>query len=85
VSTPFPDGNIAHFDDRWAMFSQDTLPVFFDLAAQPGGLETLLAVPIAERAEAYQFPNQLDDIAEWMLRDGWDVDVDADVSVGFGR
>lgn len=84
VSTPFPNGNIAHFDDRWEMFSEDTLPVFFDLAAQPGGLETLLAVPIAERAEAYQFPNQLDEIVSWMVRDGWEVDADVDLSVGFG-
>lgn len=34
MTTPFAGGDIAHFDDRWALIQQDTLPAFQKVLAE---------------------------------------------------
>lgn len=77
VETPFPDGNIAGFDDRWALIKDDTLPVWADLAEHhQDQVLDLLDIPVGERARQFQFQSRAGELASWYLHDGWDLDVD---------
>lgn len=75
VETPFPDGNIAHFDDRWALIEQDTLPRYQSLLTDdPDRARALIAGSAEDRIAGYRLTERIDDIVGQML--DWDVDVD---------
>ncbi len=78
VSTPLPNGNIANFEQRWALIEADTLPVYTNLAEnQQARVIQILNVPIADRAKAFHALDQLDDVIT-----NWDVDQSITVSLG---
>ncbi len=79
VATPFPNGNIANFDDRWALIEADTLPTYLDLAQhhQPT-VSNILAVPIGQRADGNHTIDNLGRVIE-------DWSIDPDVSVSWGK
>lgn len=72
ITTPLPDGNIAHFEDRWRLIEADTLPVWTDLAQHhQGEVLDILDTPVAERASSLTIdPGQL---ADW-ANTGWEAD-----------
>ena len=75
VETPFPDGNIANFDDRWALIEQDTLPRFQELLANdPQRAREIIGSDVEDRIADYRMTERVDDIIGQML--DWDVDVD---------
>jgi hypothetical protein len=75
VKTPFPAGNIAHFDDRWALIEEDTLPRYQDLLARdPDRARDIIGSDVAGRIADYRLSERVDDIVGQML--DWDVDVD---------
>lgn len=75
VETPFPDGNIAHFDDRWALIEQDTLPRYQSLLADdPDGTRAIIVSSAEDRIAGYRLTERIDDIVGQML--DWDIDVD---------
>lgn len=83
IETPLPDGNIANFEDRWALIEHDTLPTYVDLAQHhQDDVLTTLSTPVGERAEDYTLAARLDDLATWAAT-GWDVDVDLDPKAGW--
>ncbi len=47
---PLPAGNLSNFDDRWAWIENDMLPAYRELLADPGGAETMVWMPVDERA-----------------------------------
>jgi|GEM_PF-6396325 len=51
IETNWPDGNIAHFDDRWKLLEEDTMPAYQALLAEPGAAEAVISTPVAERIE----------------------------------
>ena len=73
VTTPLPDGNIAHFDDRWALIERDTLPTYLDLPRDE--VLSVLETPVGDRAGALTTQNRVDDIIEHVLTD-WHFDLD---------
>ena len=75
VKTPFPDGNIAHFDDRWALIEEDTLPRYQELLADdPGRVRTIIGSDVEGRIGDHRLTARIDEIIGQML--DWDVDVD---------
>ena len=55
---PLPAGNLANFDDRWDWIENDMLPAYRELLAQPGGAETMVRMPVDERAADFRkFPD----------------------------
>lgn len=75
VETPFPDGNIAHFDDRWALIEQDTLPRFQELLAEdPDRARDIIGSDVSDLIDDYRLSERIDDLVGQML--DWDVDVD---------
>ncbi|RYU14208.1 WXG100 family type VII secretion target [Nocardioides iriomotensis] len=75
VETPLPDGNIAHFDDRWALIEQDTLPRYQDLLARdPDRARAIIGSSVEDRIADYRMTERIDEIIGQML--DWDVDVD---------
>lgn len=75
VSTPLPDGNLAHFDDRWALVTGDTLPAYQNLLRiDPDGAAALVGSDVHDRIEADRLRHHVDDIAT-RLTTGWDVAV----------
>ncbi len=82
VMTPLPDGNIASFDDRWALIEADTLPTYVDLAENhPDQVLDVLDTPVGERADAFTFGEWWDDVAVRMIED-FDVDFDVELQAG---
>lgn len=73
ITTPLPDGNIAHFDDRWALIEQDTLPAYQDLSREQ--VLEALHTPVGERADDLTIRHRADDIAADLLTD-WELDLD---------
>jgi uncharacterized protein YukE len=73
VTTPFADGNIAHFDDRWALIQQDTLPAYLDIPRDD--VLDVLATPVGDRADALTLQHQVDDIVHHLVTD-WNFDLD---------
>ena len=72
VTTPLPAGNVANFDDRWALIEKDTLPAYEHLTRDQ--VLQQLQTPVGERSDAYLLRNRIDDIAS-DLATGWRVDV----------
>jgi hypothetical protein len=59
ITTPLPDGNVAHFADRWRLIEADTLPAYLKYVR--GDLNEALKsalVPVAERAKRYRLDIQ---------------------------
>ncbi len=59
ITTPLPDGNVAHFADRWRLIEADTLPAYLKYVS--GDLNEALKsalVPVAKRAEQYRLDIQ---------------------------
>ena len=55
---PLPAGNLANFDDRWDWIENDMLPAYREFLAQPGGAETMVRMPVDERAADFRkFPD----------------------------
>jgi hypothetical protein len=80
LDTPLPNGNIADFDDRWALIETDTLPVYVALARNnPTAVLNVLRTPIGVRAERYRMIDSLKSVVT-----NWDVDVEVTVRAGFG-
>jgi hypothetical protein len=78
ITTPLPDGNIASFDDRWALIEQDTLPAFQELLSNDPELARELAkMSVEDRIEAVRLDDRIDDIAVHLLT-SWDVSMDVD-------
>ena len=75
TATPLPDGNVANFDDRWALIEQDTLPAYVDLVENhPEQAAEILSTPVADRVEEWRIVHRIDDIAT-----NWEPYVDVDV------
>jgi len=75
VETPFADGNIADFDDRWRLIEDDTLPRFQELlAADPGRARDIIASDVHDRIGDYRLSERVDDILLRLL--DWEIDVD---------
>ncbi len=72
LTTPLPDGNIAHFDDRWALIEKDTLPAYENLSRDE--VLHVLQTPVGERSDDYLVSNRIDDIA-WDLATDWQVGI----------
>lgn len=78
VTTPLPDGNVANFDDRWALIERDTLPAYQQLLAEdPALAREIIATPVGERIEDQRLIHHIDDIAHHLATD-WDVRVEGD-------
>jgi hypothetical protein len=73
VTTPFADGNIAQFDDRWALIQQDTLPAYLDVPRQD--VLDVLETPVGDRADDLTLQHQVDDIVHHLVTD-WNFDLD---------
>lgn len=73
VTTPLPDGNIANFDDRWALIQEDTLPAYLDLPRSD--VLEVLESPVGDRASELTIGNRVDDILEHVVTD-WQFDLD---------
>jgi hypothetical protein len=83
IVTPLPDGNIADFDDRWALIRDDTLPTYAELARhRPHVALDELATPIGERAEAFTIQHRIDDILVALATD-WSLDPQLDLAAGW--
>lgn len=75
VQTPLPDGNIANFEDRWALIEEDTLPAYQDLLGNnPERAREIVESDVSDRIEKYRIYRRVDDIVGQML--DWQVDFD---------
>lgn len=73
VQTPFADGNVAQFDDRWRLIEQDTLPAYQRLLREdPDLARALIGADVATRVEEYRLTARADEIALDLLTD-WEV------------
>ncbi len=76
VTTPLPDGNIAHFDDRWTYITEDTLPAYQELIREhPDQAREIIGTDVGDRIDDYRIYHRLDSLAEQYLTD-WGVDFD---------
>ncbi len=58
ITTPFPAGNIADFNDRWAWISEDMLPNYETLVHDPSAMQQIVDTPVTDRADdARQLPD----------------------------
>lgn len=70
METPFPEGNISHRDQRWALIEQDTLPAYRRLLEQePDDVQRLLEQPVGQRIEQFRlserWPHLMAQLADW--------------------
>lgn len=73
VETPFADGNVAQFDDRWRLIEEDTLPAYQRLLREdPDLAHALIAADVATRVEEYRLTERADQIVLDLLTD-WEV------------
>ena len=70
VTTPFPDGNLANFEDRWRLIEENTLPAYLDL--DPAEARDLAAADVGGRIDEQRLG--FDDIIDTATN--WDVDFD---------
>jgi hypothetical protein len=74
LTTPFPAGNIAVFENRWDLIVEDTLPAFRKLLDDPTRTLALVARPIEERVPRFRVIRRLGAILgsllRWRLRHG---------------
>ncbi|MBB5874074.1 hypothetical protein F4553_007508 [Allocatelliglobosispora scoriae] len=76
VTTPFPDGNLANFNDRWDYITHDTLPAFQDLLRNdPDQARAIISSDVVDRTEDNRIYNRLDTLGEHYFTD-WKVDFD---------
>jgi hypothetical protein len=83
ITTPLPDGNVAHFADRWRLIEADTLPAYLKFVS--GDLTEALKsalVPVATRAEKYRLDIQAGPLlfgllTRWGIRRGSALTLDA--------
>jgi len=74
VTTPFPDGNVADVEDRWALIEEGTLPAYRALLEHdPALVGSLLGTDVHERIDEMRtLRHRLDDIAaqlaDWHVR-----------------
>jgi hypothetical protein len=74
--TPFPDGNIANFDDRWKLIQSDTLPAYQELlATDPERARAIVASNFDQRLEDNRLSNNVGSTAGRLI-DGFGVDLD---------
>lgn len=74
--TPFPDGNISNFDDRWRLIESDTLPAYQELlATDPERAREIVASNFDQRLEDNRLTNNLGPTAGRLV-DGFGVDFD---------
>ncbi|HTX07043.1 MAG TPA: hypothetical protein VME22_00445 [Solirubrobacteraceae bacterium] len=83
ITTPLPDGNVAHFADRWRLIEADTLPAYLKYVCdeKDAALKSAL-VPVAERAKQYRLditarPLILGLLTRWGIRTGSGPSADA--------
>lgn len=62
VTTPLPDGNLSVLRDRWALITDDTLPAYQRLLADPDAAAALAAQPVSERIAQHRLQEQWDDL-----------------------
>jgi hypothetical protein len=78
VDTPLPDGNIADFETRWNLISQDTLPAYQELLRDhPEQAREIIGSDVHDRIEDQRLSEQWDDITRRLLTD-WRVRVDVE-------
>jgi len=76
IKTPLPDGNIAHFEDRWNYIAEDTLPAYQQLLRDdPDRARQLVGSDVAGRIEDYRIYHRVDDLLV-RLATAWRVDFD---------
>jgi hypothetical protein len=68
LTTPFPAGNIAVFENRWDLIIEDTLPAFRKLLDDPRRMLALVARPIEERVPRFRVLRRLGTIFKALLR-----------------
>jgi hypothetical protein len=68
LTTPFPAGNIAVFENRWDLIVEDTLPAYRKLLEDPTGTLALVARPIEERVGRFRLIRRLGSLLEALLR-----------------
>ena len=73
ITTPLPDGNVAHFADRWRLIEADTLPAYLKYVRGDlnGALKSAL-VPVAQRAAQYRLEIQACPLM-WGLLTRWGI------------
>jgi AraC-like DNA-binding protein len=75
VTTGFPDGNIAHADDRWALIQQSTLPAYQDLITNhPDQAAAIIGSDFNDRAQDARPTNNVPQIITRFLN-GFSVEV----------
>jgi hypothetical protein len=73
ITTPLPNGNIAFFDDRWALIQEDTLPAYLDLIHNdPDAAAAIVGSSVDDRIDDYRL-----DVGE-VIQDLLDFDFDFD-------
>jgi hypothetical protein len=76
IATPLPDGNVAHFADRWRLIEADTLPAYLKYVCHHEREALISAlVPVAARAKRYRLDLQAGPLmwgllTRWALRGG---------------
>ncbi len=75
LTTPFPDGNVANFDDRWDLIEKDTLPKYLDLIHDhPDQARQIIESSVDGRIDDQRLLHQWDDILG-RLAGGWGVSI----------
>jgi hypothetical protein len=67
LRTPYADGNIAVFPNRWELIERDTLPAYLRFIAVPARARALMGTPIATRVPAFQLRSYWSSIISAML------------------
>jgi hypothetical protein len=67
VITPFPNANVALFDDRWKLIQLDTLPAYRRVLANPARARALVATPVDQRIDQYRLLARIDDLLKDLL------------------
>lgn len=74
VETPLAAGNVAHFDDRWRLIRDDTLPAYQRLLRDDLDLaQALIGADVKTRVDEYRLAARVDDIlvdlaTDWEMR-----------------
>ncbi|HYM54003.1 MAG TPA: hypothetical protein VES97_01465 [Solirubrobacteraceae bacterium] len=84
LRTPFADGNIAVFSDRWELIEHDTLPAYRRLIASPTSAQALMRTPIAKRVPAFRLANHVSAILSALLA-RWSVRASSSFKIGVDR